>query len=233
MWIFAIIGFIVILIIIINAANNSEGPRDYNHYNSTFYRESSSSVDKTENDIIGEEGEKYFKYYANIIEAKFDSHIFSDIIIQDYKRRICEIDYLIINSRGIFVLELKNWAGDIYGKDDDENWEQLLGYDHSTRHTHHNPIRQNQNQVNIVKNYLELDDFVYGKVVFLSNRLGFIESSSTTIQERVSDFIQEQEQIFTKQEVLGFVEKIKRFKDNPIMSHEEYVMWLNQRYNKN
>ena len=35
-----------------------------------------------------------------------------------------ELDFLIVNSSGVFIIEVKNYSGEIRGRDDDKYWEK-------------------------------------------------------------------------------------------------------------
>ena len=51
-----------------------------------------------------------------------------------------QIDHIIVSRYGIFVIETKNMAGAIYGREHEKQWTQAFG---SRKHKFMNPLRQN------------------------------------------------------------------------------------------
>ncbi len=41
-----------------------------------------------------------------------------------YDGQETELDFLIVNSSGVFIIEVKNYSGEIRGRDDDKYWEK-------------------------------------------------------------------------------------------------------------
>lgn len=76
----------------------------------------------------------------------------------------CQIDHVFINHNGVWVIETKNYAGVIYGNENEREWTQALG---ATVHKHQNPIKQNRTHIYRLKEYLNTDDYFFNAVVFL------------------------------------------------------------------
>lgn len=71
-----------------------------------------------------------------------------------------ELDNVIVNSRGVFIIEVKNYSGALYGYEDDYDWLQTK---HSSggnfyQKTVKNPIRQVNRQVYIMSRFLKEND---------------------------------------------------------------------------
>ena len=64
-----------------------------------------------------------------------------------------EIDVLLIHSRGIFVLESKNYSGWIFGKEKDRYWTQCLNG--RTKVRFYNPISQNATHIKALQAVLQ------------------------------------------------------------------------------
>ena len=54
-----------------------------------------------------------------------------------------QIDHVVINPRGVFVIETKNYSGRIYGSENQLEWTQVLSYGR-VKHKLYNPPRVNQ-----------------------------------------------------------------------------------------
>ena len=52
-----------------------------------------------------------------------DDRLFTNVSI-NYDGRPAELDNVIVNKYGVFVIEVKNYAGDIYGNEDDFEWQK-------------------------------------------------------------------------------------------------------------
>lgn len=84
-----------------------------------------------------------------------------------------EIDLVVITTKGIFVVESKNYAGYIFGDERNTNWVQTLyaGKDYIGRskvekHSFYNPIWQNKGHVNNLRKYLKTSYPFISLVVF-------------------------------------------------------------------
>ena len=77
-----------------------------------------------------------------------------------------ELDNVVINKRGLFVIEVKNWGGQVLGSEDDEEWLANNG-----AITVKNPILQVKRQTAILSDLLtqnRIDAPVKGYVFFVN-----------------------------------------------------------------
>lgn len=78
-----------------------------------------------------------------------------------------EIDVLTVNNFGIFVFEMKNYSGKIYGNSNSKTWSQYLG---KKKYPFYNPFRQNYAHTKALENVIpEYIQYIKPIVVF-SNR---------------------------------------------------------------
>lgn len=106
------------------------------------------------NRIVGRKGEKGFRY---IIYDAMDNedYIFSNKEIV-FNGKETELDFIIVNKYGVFIFEVKNYSGRIYGKEDDDEWIKCTvsktgnTYEKNIR----NPIKQVKREVYILANIL-------------------------------------------------------------------------------
>jgi hypothetical protein len=71
-----------------------------------------------------------------------------------------QIDHILINEYGVFVIETKHYSGWIFGKETDFKWTQ--SFDNGKKFTFLNPLKQNEFHINELKKYfpsLESKDF--------------------------------------------------------------------------
>ena len=102
--------------------------------------------------IAGEAGEKRIKEILMSHKAcnNLYGKLFQNIYI-GHGEHTNELDFVSITSRGIFVVEVKNWSGQIQGTLDDEKWIQHKSFGAKYRQ---NPLKQNRNHANKLKSVL-------------------------------------------------------------------------------
>lgn len=97
------------------------------------------------------------KYYKN---SEFK--IYTSIIIETKLKKTTEIDTLVICKKGIFVIETKNWNGDITGDNNSEHF-QIRNYYGTTKEK--NPVIQNDNHILLVEKILEERGINWDKLI--------------------------------------------------------------------
>lgn len=93
---------------------------------------------------------------------------FEDVMVADEAGKTTQIDHLIVSPFGIFVIEVKNFKGTIYGDMSDAEWCQVL-YSRQGREVFRfqNPFRQNFRHVCVLSDSLGIPrDYFHSIVVF-------------------------------------------------------------------
>lgn len=117
----------------------------------------------------GKSGERAVKSVLGQTTPGFQYVLNDYIIVQDGKSS--QIDHILLNSHGIFVIETKNYSGKIYGKENQLQWTQSLNYGRE-KHSFYNPIKQNATHAYRIKALVKGLPFyvpVYSYVVFVQN----------------------------------------------------------------
>lgn len=83
-----------------------------------------------------------------------------------------ELDNVVVNKYGVFIIEVKNYRGKLVGNEDDYEWEKYKTTDAGNTYekTVKNPIRQVKRQIHILAQYLKyygVDVWVKGYVILL------------------------------------------------------------------
>ena len=85
-----------------------------------------------------------------------DDHLLTNVRIKADGKET-ELDNLIINSNGIFIVEVKNYNGTLYGDSDDYEWTKIkinaAGYSYVSQVK--NPIKQVKRQIYILSQFLK------------------------------------------------------------------------------
>lgn len=91
------------------------------------------------------------KLLAQLPES--DYTIFNDLIFKT-SYGTTQIDHVVASKYGVFVIETKNYRGEIYGNDDQQEWKQIIKtnvtyhkkwwktYTHIKKSEFYNPVRQ-------------------------------------------------------------------------------------------
>ena len=98
-----------------------------------------------------------------------------------FKGKTAELDNVIINKYGVFIIEVKNYKGRIYGEENDYEWEKYKddGYGNVFKKNVKNPIRQIKRQVYILAKYLDYN----GEKVWI-NGYAFLVNGNSPIQSK-------------------------------------------------
>lgn len=95
---------------------------------------------------------------ANIIKSVLyeDDYCFTNVAIH-YQDKKAELDNVIVNKYGVFIIEVKNYKGRLYGAEDDYDWKKYKddGYGNTFEKEVKNPIKQVKRQIYILAKCLE------------------------------------------------------------------------------
>lgn len=82
--------------------------------------------------------------------------------------KTCEIDMILLHNTGLYVIENKNYNGDIYGSQKDYKWTQFFGT--RKKYQFYNPILQNARHIEVLKEVLNDNrDIYYNVIIFGEN----------------------------------------------------------------
>lgn len=80
-----------------------------------------------------------------------ENQIFRNVYIPTKNNRTSEIDFVVVSKKGLFVIECKNYAGNIYGDAKRQKWIQYLG---NKKSYFYNPLLQNRAHCENLRKYL-------------------------------------------------------------------------------
>ena len=85
-----------------------------------------------------------------------------------------ELDDLIINKRGVFIIEVKNYSGELFGEEEEDDWikTKMTPGGSLYQKTVRNPIRQVKRQIHILSRFLKENNvhvWIDGYVFFVQN----------------------------------------------------------------
>lgn len=135
-----------------------------------------SSKNESKSEKLGKIGEKEVKRVLRNLNLY---HIDNVYITHPYGTS--EIDIVVLDKSGIYVLEVKNYSGKIFGSVDDKNWSAI--YPNGSIYSFYNPILQNDSHKTVLyhslNNVRKLDKGILKSYVIFTNH-GDISSIKNT-----------------------------------------------------
>ncbi len=125
----------------------------------------------------GELGEKYVaKILKSLPEDRYK--VINNLLISQ-DGHTTQIDHVVISVYGIFVIETKNYQGQVYGGENGDYWTQnIYGHKYKLR----NPIHQNYGHIKSLKKKLDdFDNVPYISIIAFSRHASVSVSSNTPV----------------------------------------------------
>lgn len=122
----------------------------------------------------GRQGENYVcDLICQVLKEK--GLLFSNVPIEIEGKRT-ELDHIIVNNRGIFIIEVKNYSGSLMGTDNDYEWVKTKISSSGNSYTKivKNPIKQVNRQVYLLAQFLKY----YGVDVWVEGYTFFVQGNS-------------------------------------------------------
>lgn len=160
---------------------------------------------------------------------KLDGTVYDDYMLVDENNISHQIDHIFINASGIYVIETKNYAGRIYGNDNQNQWTQVLAYG-KEKNNFYNPIKQNYTHIIALKKILPKTCF-YLCVVFTQSNIQYINSNSVFTPKGLKEYICSNSNINLSEKELIEINQILSENRNTDKNIKEHVAEIKQRLN--
>lgn len=122
----------------------------------------------------GEEGEKLVESLIN--KDQSFHRLINNLVLLGENGVSHQIDHILIRNNGIFVIETKNYYGEIKGSEEDSFWTRTYFVKRKPKSvSFHNPLKQNQSHIRIIKRLIGKDYPIYCFVVFTQNNVNTLE----------------------------------------------------------
>lgn len=150
-----------------------------------------ASVDEAEMQAAGRDGE----YSVSRILKRLDDpkYIIDDYCVSDGDVSF-QVDHILICRSGVFVIETKNWSGDIYGDENDKEWCQYKHW-YATRRDRRtekrmreNPIKQNSRHIYKLRKIVE-GAYFNNVVVMTQNNVEHITADNVVPLDGLTKYI--------------------------------------------
>lgn len=136
----------------------------------------------------GEEGEALV--IKELQKDPKNKYLINNLVLLGKKGMSHQSDHILIRENGIFVIETKNYFGEIYGSEKESTWKKIVrkGSKVETEYFH-NPLKQNMSHMKSVKRIIGIDYPVYGFVVFVKNNAAPLDIFSAVNLNEINDRI--------------------------------------------
>ncbi len=122
----------------------------------------------------GRRGERQATYIIKQLLRDGD-HLFTNVNIS-FDKRPAELDNVIVNTYGVFIIEVKNYNGRLVGSEDDYEWEKYHTTDAGNTYMKlvKNPIKQVKRQIHLLAHHLDH----YGVKVWVNGYVFLLHGNS-------------------------------------------------------
>jgi len=188
---FIIIGIIaVVVIIVVLATRSKDRPSGDNRPDNTSGGNKPGFwewIFTPEYKRVGIRGEEAAVRAIQSVLREGD-RLFTNVSIE-YDGKPAELDNVVVNKYGVFIIEVKNYTGYIVGDEDDYEWQKYKTTDAGNTYekTVKNPIKQVKRQVYILARYLEY----YGPKVWVRGYAILLHGNSPVQSEYVLTSIED------------------------------------------
>ena len=121
---------------------------------------------------LGKQGEKKVSAFLKTTKSR-KKKILNNVILEFEHGNTTQIDHILINEYGVFVIETKNYKGVVYGSEGKNYWRQYLKNKSFTFYT---PIKQNEGHIKHLKEMFGKKYPYYSVIVFVGNAVKKIDS---------------------------------------------------------
>ncbi len=136
-----------------------------------------------------------------------------------------QVDHIVINRSGIFVIETKNYSGTIYGSEDYLYWTQYLARGR-VANKFYNPIKQNFTHIFNLADILETNDIpIYNLVVFVQGNAFKVQSPHIVKLNELYDVINDPyyDANFNSEVITYIYNKLLEYQSFNAVSDEEHL----------
>ena len=159
----------------------------------------------------------------NSTDLKKPKLIINNLVLETAPGKTSQIDHVVINPNGVFVIETKNYSGRIYGNDSQQNWTQVLNYGKVKNHFY-SPVKQNLTHKYKIQELLPKDTPIFSIIVFVKGNIEFIQSKSVyTIGGVIRKLKTPTEKLLSYDEMNSIYDILVNHNKSNIISNAEHV----------
>ena len=183
---------------------------------------------KSKRVLTGLQGEKIVRHKIYEGEVGYSLH---DCLLPISQNEYVQIDHLVVNEYGIFVIETKNYYGKVTGKEQERYWQQTSNHH---QHDFYNPIMQNRTHIEAIK-YVLHDQTIpcFNMVVFTGKAKIHVLSDSIFNKKNFITYINKTREVqWTDEEQKKIILTIENAIEHDPTKRIEHDMNVANRYSK-
>ena len=162
-----------------------------------------------------------------------EQYLVNDLIFEE-GGQTCQIDHVLIRKNGIWVIETKNYAGTIYGTEQQQQWTQVFNFG-KQKNKFYNPVKQNKTHLFRLRKVLrEKKKVFFGCVVFMPRAdLSFNSTPNVYYTFELPDALESQTGVsLTVPEMENYYKKLLQIKSENTVSLQEHVENIHEMQSK-
>ena len=154
------------------------------------------------------------------ITVPYKKYVFNDYVLK-IGDDTAQIDHIVVTRRGVFVIETKNYSGQIYGSENDREWTQVLNFG-GKKNSLFNPIMQNEGHIKKLK--LVLGDIPFRSViVFVQANIENLKTDKVIPINRLGQVLNSGDEVLTEAQIVHINEVLSRRNCREQVSDVEHV----------
>ncbi len=137
-------------------------------------------------------------------------YVFNNLMFL-YDGKVSQIDHVVINRYGVFVIETKHWSGLILGSDENKKWTLCKWNKESTSMI--NPVKQNESHIKKLSNILELDKFFFRNMVvfMITSNISRVKSEHVYKSTSFTKHLKGDYECFSTDQLENLYKRLKEF----------------------
>lgn len=137
----------------------------------------------------GAVGEKKVKDVLDSVKNDND-FVINDYLVDDNRGSSHQIDHIFISKNGIYVIETKNYAGRIYGREKEQEWTEVLAYG-NVKNRFYNPLKQNETHAAVIRSITKNKFKIITCLVFVDGDISNIDASCVFDLDTLEEMLRE------------------------------------------
>lgn len=205
-------GMIIITIIIVWGLVIIKYNKENKKYKASSYGKQSN---KTFIKLLADKGARgEYRTSEYLDQAPFQKKLLFNVYIPNRSGALTELDIVMISTKGIYVVENKNYSGWIFGDEKSKNWcETIKG----KKYFFYNPVKQNKSHIKNLEKILQIGENKYQSVIVFNNNANlkkiFTESINLCVitNRQLEKYLQKQSMIadqLTNEEIEEIYKKL-------------------------
>lgn len=205
-------GMIIVTIIIIWGLVIIKYNKENEKYKASSYGKQSN---KTFIKLLADKGARgEYRTSEYLDQAPFQKKLLFNVYIPNRSGALTELDIVMISTKGIYVVENKNYSGWIFGDEKSKNWcETIKG----KKYFFYNPVKQNASHIKNLEKVINVGEEKYKSIIAFNANANLkkitIESKNlhVMVSTKISSFLQEENKLpdqLTNEEIEEIYKKL-------------------------